>query len=314
MDDKQTPSPLSIILLLGVAVFLVWLGIRHWRNNDLRTEISAELREAIKLERNERLRRFIQTDLPNQPGGAGTEINPRLVYLLLEHRRTFDRYPDGLDSLLAGAGISLRNASMIDNLHPGLQKRLKLDVLDQADVTALNRAGIRSVRVVDTLIDECDQQALILRKADGSMAPEDIFRPPVGDLSSGDRQGGCGSNGNTLLAPHGSIMIWRSHPEDMVQPSGRLIALGLGDDSTLVQADAPNEWPAMPYLPFSPRQPYLYGRYITLWEIPYQFGPAELRAVVRADGRNMHYLPRRQGIKADTAYSPEAKTERIPPY
>jgi len=310
--SEVRPSALPCIALLAVSALLIGLAIHRWQANGTSDLVRAEWRETVETERRQRLRLFIDAVIDDGP----READParKLLALLLAHQRLFHRHADGFDSLLGGAGGAMRGAEPINMLHPQLRQRLKLDVLDDADISGLALAGLHSLRVVDTLNPGCDQPARLIREAGGTLVPENIFRPPDGDLARGDRLGGCGTlaGTNTLLAAHASILVWRAQDEDPLQPPGRLIALGLGDDSTLVQPGAPENWPPMPYLAFNRRHAHIYSRYIVLWEIPYAGGPAELRAVVQPDGRNLALLPRRHGYAPGHASSAQTAEPRRP--
>jgi prepilin-type N-terminal cleavage/methylation domain-containing protein len=203
-------------------------------------------------------------------------------------------YPNVWDSLLSNSTNSLTGAAdpvllSIDlTATDGSAGNIKLDTLNADDITALGKAGITHVRVVDPAAQsgECAPttiQALVEDKSN-DIVPGNIFR--IEDAN------GCGYDDNSPLATGNAVFIWGDVPERVGVPLGttgtavpKLVAFGVGPDSTLFNPEIIGALSNVPT--YRHVETNEYNRFIVLWNvgsIDKPAGQATFQAIIDGAG------------------------------
>ncbi|GHT89819.1 hypothetical protein AGMMS49545_01200 [Betaproteobacteria bacterium] len=185
-------------------------------------------------------------------------------------------YPNTWDSLLIGA--DLETADPISLLNPDLVANIATEALTQADVDALNEAGITNVRLLDptavpdgAAAGDCANANLktTINNKGNNVVPGNIFRIAAAN--------GCGYDSNNVLAEDDLTFVWSGAPERVGVPIGtatapKLIAFGVGPDSTLFNPEIIGALSSVPtYRHVDPDE---YNRFIVLWNVGSATAPA----------------------------------------
>lgn len=153
------------------------------------------------------------------------------------------QYPDRWDSLLTSADGTLTGAvptSLLSkDLFDAALGNIGASTLTAAEFSALSEAGIKNVRVIDQTAEqeiggvatECTEVNIrnIINSKTNDVVTQNIFRPVAAN--------GCGADADATLAAASPVMVWIGANERVNAATGdRLVAFGIGPDSTLFEA------------------------------------------------------------------------------